>query len=121
MLPEQPLPPPQPRRRFCCTLPALALPPWLLCGLLGFGLLWPWQTVLNSLPAIQLLFPASRIGAEQQPLAVVRDDLLFGLQVVEAEAQGLFGCTQPGERRADDGLLLAPAREGFFPVVVEQP
>jgi hypothetical protein len=36
-----------------------APPPWLLCVVLGFGLLWPWQTVLNSLPAIQLLFPAS--------------------------------------------------------------
>ena len=32
-------------------------PLWLLCGFLGFGLLWPWQVVLNSLPVVSPLLP----------------------------------------------------------------
>jgi len=50
---------PAPPKAWWWRAPPASPPAWLVCGFLGFGLLWPWQTVLNSLPAIQLLFPAS--------------------------------------------------------------
>jgi hypothetical protein len=89
-------PPPPPRwwRR--------APPPWLLCVVLGFGLLWPWQTVLNSLPAIQLLFPASNGLATYCALAFNSPQLPTHLLVL---AHGRR--SSPGARLRGGFLCLA--------------
>ena len=79
-----------------------APPPWLLCVVLGFGLLWPWQTVLNSLPAIQLLFPASNGLATYCALAFNSPQLPTHLLVLAYGRR-----SSPGARLRGGFLCLA--------------
>ena len=83
------------------------LPLWLLCGALGFGLLWPWQTVLNTLPAIQLLFPATPGLATYCALAFNSPQLPTHLLVLAAGHRSSPSARLRGGFAALAGLLVA--------------
>jgi len=92
--------------------PACAPPLWLLCGFLGFGLLWPWQVVLNSLPVVLPLLPS-------QPGLAYFAAVAFNTPQLPAQLLALaFGHLTPGALRLRGGFGILALALAALPLAV---